>query len=795
MKNNIAPKIIVSLLLWISFPILGLAQPASITGRVIDADSQIPIAFANILLLETGQGTTTSETGQFALTNIPPGYYRLQTSFIGYTTHVIDSVYLTPAMSQKITIPLAPQIEQLTEISVTPHAGIERFEPAIHSLSGQKLQQIPSNQDVMQAIQILPGISAPPGLTNELNIRGGASIENRFLVDGIEVPIINHFNTQGSSGGIRSLIPSHIVKKTSLHRSDLPIETGNAASSVLSFTLEDGSQEKPTINLTLGSTDATLLYRGRLQPQRQHSLIASLRQSYLSPTLRLLQRPVLSNYGDFYLKTTWYLSKNQLLSFISLGSYDTSQVNEDAPDTPSNQFAKAVASHRTHGYATTAVKYQSFHGENMTTLILSYDGIRQQLQKKNPDPNIFYQQRRYHATDSRASLRLEHRWHWASGSLTFGGNLSEHYHRARFTVDWRKDHFRSLDYYALLRYYRWSPYLQLTQSLTRRWHLKAGLRYEGSNYSPRTRGPFSPRLTSSIALSDHLHLHAHAALYPQMPANHSLALRDSTDRLVNHDLLRPFTARHLNLGLLWQMPASSLSRLTFDIFHKAYRHYPVSQYDGVALINKGNGFDLVGNEPLTSTGTGGAYGVELTAHFTPSNGFYSLVSYSLSWSRFYHAPTQRDLPSAVDTRHIVNLLIGKDFPGNWHIGLVGRLQSGRPYTPWDIENSSHITRWNESLSTGLPDYHRLNQKRLPTSCTLDIRIDKSITLKHARLKAILEISNLSCTGKESGRPVLITTRNPHGHATIAPNGHQYQLQQINSTLFLFVPSAAVMMEF
>jgi hypothetical protein len=525
-------------------------------------------------------------------------------------------------------------------------------------------------------------------------------------------------------------------------------------------------------------------------------MVISVRQSYLSPTLRLLKRPVLSDYGDIYLKNQWYLRKKQTLSFILLGSYDTSKVNEAAPNSPANQFVKATTSQRFHQHATTALKYQRFKGDHYTTIILSHYGIQQRIKKQNQEPDIFYTQRDYHASDSRTALRVEQHQTWQSGAFTFGGNLYQHHSRAHFTVDWTRDNLRNLNYRSWLYYNRWSGYLQITQRITPRWIIKTGLRYEGSDYSPRTRSQFSPRLVSYFNFSDRFRLYAHAALYHQMPENLSLALRDSNEQLINRHFLQPFTVQHLSLGMEWQAPRHSAFRGSLAAFHKSYRYYPVSKCDGIALINKGDGFTLIGNEPLLSNGAGRAYGVELTLHLPSLKGFYGLTSYSLIWSEFQQQQTQTFLPSAVDTRHVVNLHLGKNFSDHWHIGLVGRIQSGRPYTPWDIKTSSSLKGWNESLSTGIPDYTRLNSERLSSNLSVDLRIDKKFTLKNSDIKVIFEILNFTPPKQQQGRPVLILDRNLYGQPAIAPgNGNHYRLRQVESELFLFVPSIGLNIEF
>lgn len=778
------------------YPFLTFSQTSTIKGMVIDSATHAPIAFANVLVVEAAKGDVTAEDGSFQFESLKAGIYTLKISYIGYQAQQRQVVIENGSSCPMMSIALQAESTLLAEISVTPQdipGTLTHFSP---SLSAALVNDLPSSQDVMQAMQVLPSVASPQGFTNELNVRGGASVENRFIVDGIEVPILNHFNSAGTSGGIRSLLNPALVKKATLHASYLPVQIGNASSSVLEFSLSEGGQKIPQRSLMMGSGDAALLWEGRLSKHHRHSMVVAARQSYLSPTLKILKRPVLSQYGDAIVKTRWYVNDRNVLSFMSLASYDKNRVNYLAPDSPSNQFVKDVAPARAHRHVTTALKYQHFQGENVTTLILSAYGIEQKLHKRNNQSDIFYSQRRYDSFDSRALLRAEHIQHWQSASLILGGSLAQQQSRADFTVDWTREDFRSIDYQSNLQMIHWSSYAQLNQSFSPKWNTKLGLRYDGSSYSPQMKSQFSPRMTLSFHPKQQTRLYANAALYHQMPEPLSLALRDDQHHLINHATLKPFTTRHFTIGLQLTHPLPLFSLFTVEAFSKHYQNYPVSLRDGVVLASKGDGFNLLGNEPLISNGIGRAYGIELTAHLQASKGYYGLMSFSLSKSEFQETDTKHYLSSSVDTRHIVNLVIGKHFKKDWHVGMVCRLQSGRPTTPWDAETSATLNVWSESLGRGIPNYQQLNSQRLPSSSEIDFRLDKTFQLRKAKLKAIIEILNLSLTGKQAGQPVLILDRNDYGQATAAqPDGDRYRIKEIESELFLFVPTLGVKVEF
>jgi hypothetical protein len=90
---------------------------------------------------------------------------------------------------------------------------------------------------------------------NDLIVRGGSPNENRFYLDGIEVPNINHFATQGASGGPVGLLNVDFINEVDFYSGAFPSNRGNALSSVLDIKFKDGRSDKPGVAFALGATD------------------------------------------------------------------------------------------------------------------------------------------------------------------------------------------------------------------------------------------------------------------------------------------------------------------------------------------------------------------------------------------------------------------------------------------------------------------------------------------------------------------------------------------------------------
>jgi hypothetical protein len=129
------------------------------------------------------------------------------------------------------------------------------------------------NRDISKVLQSLPGVASVPSFRNDLIVRGGSPNENRFFLDGIEVPNINHFATQGASGGPVGLLNVDFINEVDFYSGAFPANRGNALSSVLDLKFKDGRADKAGLNFTLGATDLAGTFDGPIG--KNSTLIAS----------------------------------------------------------------------------------------------------------------------------------------------------------------------------------------------------------------------------------------------------------------------------------------------------------------------------------------------------------------------------------------------------------------------------------------------------------------------------------------------------------------------------------------
>lgn len=186
--------------------ILSLAQQPVhlLKGKVIDKNSRQPLEFINVRIVGTERGAVTNAEGEFVIEQVPPGIYCLQATAIGYRS-VVTPEYILSTKDLHISIEMEENQNELEGVTVTvsPFRHDAESPLGLRVIGLQEIEKSPgANRDISRIVQSYPGVAfSPIGYRNDLIVRGGSPSENRFFLDGIEIPNINHFSTQGASGG------------------------------------------------------------------------------------------------------------------------------------------------------------------------------------------------------------------------------------------------------------------------------------------------------------------------------------------------------------------------------------------------------------------------------------------------------------------------------------------------------------------------------------------------------------------------------------------------------------------
>jgi hypothetical protein len=799
-------KKITCLVLLLGAANLLFSQSGVIRGKVSNKLTNEPIAFANVLETKTGKGTTTDENGTYEITGLAPGLYDLNVSFIGFEEITVFEIQVTNAKPAIIDVQLEEAAEQLTEVTVqaSPFRKTEESPVSLRTIGVAEIQRNPGgNRDISRVIQTLPGVTAPSSFRNDLIIRGGAPNENRFFLDDVEVPNINHFATQGASGGPVGLINVNFINEVEFYSGAFPANRGNALSSVMNFRQRDGRDDRIGGTFMVGATDIGLTMEGPLGDKATY--LVSARRSYLQFLFKAIGLPFLPTYNDFQAKVKYRIDKRNELTFIGLGAIDQFSLNLEANETEEQQALLDNLPTSPQWNYTNGLVWKHYDDKGFWTFVLSRNMLNNESFKyrgnddSSPDNLILD----YKSQEIENKFRAERTLRTGRFKLNYGVNYEYvKYNNRTFNKIFTGIGPQTINYASDLAFSKFGLFAQSSQKFFgERLTASLGFRMDGNSFSREMRNPlgqFSPRFSLAYALSERLSLNFNTGVYYQLPP-YTLIGYQEDGRFVNRDYNIDYVRNnHLVAGFEYNTAANS--RFTIEGYYKTWKDYPFLLRDSVALANLGGDFGVIGNEPAIPFADGRSYGLEFLFQQRLYKGFYGIASYTLGWSEFQDK-NGRFVPSSWDSRHIMSLTMGKQFKRNWELGVNWRFQAGLPFTPFS-DQSALVANWNVNFR-GILDYDQLNSLRRSPGNTIDVRVDKRWFFDKWSLNLYLDLENL--TANAIGTDQLILDRpldengKPIGGPVIAnPNApkelQRYKVKTINDAQGTLLPSIGVMIE-
>ncbi|OGX82241.1 TonB-dependent receptor [Hymenobacter lapidarius] len=755
---------ILPLLFFLLLSLGSSAQNASIVaGTVRDRATQEVLPGVSITLEGTDFGTATDAEGRYRLTGVPAGAYNLRATFVGYDALLRANIALSSGNVNTLNLELNTAPQALDEVTVTASRAIRVATPetplSVQRLTTEEIKSNPGgNFDISRVIQSLPGVGGggsggTAGFRNDIIIRGGAPNENVYYLDGIEVPVINHFPTQGSAGGPAGILNVSFIEDVTLSSSAFQARYDNALSSVLQFRQRDGNSERIQGNLRTSGTEVAATLEGPLTSNT--TFLASARRSYLQVLFKLIDLPIRPDFYDFQFKTTTKLSPKTTITTLGLGAIDHFEIVAPKNSSPSKEFVLRsnptidqwnytvgvnlrhlvengfvnVALSRTQQYGKADQFAYGFEGQEAFRKLGARNGEVENKLRADVNKRVGRWQYSYGVVgqlqhyDNNLTNRIRSKVRDASGTLVSPAVT------VRFVTD--------------LDFVRYGAFAQATRAYgaESRLTLSAGIRADGTSaldQGYRLDRTLSPRASLSYALLPTLNLNASLGRYFKIPPSTILGFRDERGTRLNSGSSY-IRSDHAVAGLEW-LPGKA-TRFTLEGFYKKYANYPVSVRDGISLANLGGDFNAIGNEAVTSTGKGRAYGTEAFFQQKLSGKLFAVVSLTGFRSEFSGADGVYK-PTAWDTRFLGSALLGYQLGRGWEVGAKYRVGGGAPYTPYD-EAASRASY--QAVGTGVLDYSQLNTRRLNRFQQLDLRLDKKISLRRLSFDFYIDVQNALLT--------------------------------------------------
>ena len=783
---------ITSLLLLLAFNLQAFQSTGTINGYVRDARTQESIPGATVILQETQLGAITDANGYFSIKNLPTETYTIQVSFVGYETEVRFGVVVRSGGTPDLNFELKESVEELEEVVVTanPFRKTEETPLSIQKLSREEVATYPGgNNDIAKVVQSLPGVQGSiGGFRNDIIIRGGAPNENVYYLDGIEIPNINHFSTQGSAGGPVGLLNVSFFEGVTLSTSSFGAQYDNPLSGVLQFDQRNGNNRNFKGNFRLSSSESAFTFEGPLfksgDETSNTTFIASVRRSYLQLLFTLIDLPFLPDYWDYQYKVNHKVDEYNEIMITGVGSIDDFSINvpeEYDPEQQATLDQVPVIQQRSN---TAGISWTNRfkNGTGFLRTTLSNNFLENQFRRYDDNVNetgLFFEN-----ISSERESKLRFNYTKFKGDWTLTSTASAQ------AVEYENntlDAVNNINYNTAINFLKYGLSFQASNArILPRLGVSFGIRADGNGFTDtgneiwRT---LSPRISASYQIDNQERwtLNASVGRYFKIAPYTILGFQDQNGNFANQDA-DYIQSDHLVLGLEYLLNSSS--RITVEGFYKKYRNYPVSVVDSVSLANLGGDFSVLGNEDVESVGLGRTYGAELLYQKKFTNNFYAILAYTLFWSEYTAFDEKEYLPSAWDSRNLITFTGGYKFGNNWEVSARVRYLGETPFAP--VNEDETLANYPAIIK----DYDQLGTVRLSSFNQTDLRVDKKWNFENWTFNIFIEIQNLF--GQDiPNEPQYGLDRDADGTITLPETLIQIPAADNSSTL----PSIGIVIDF
>ena len=728
-----------------------------IRGNVKDKNTQETIIGAIISVDGTSIGTVTDVDGNYKM-NLPVGTYNLKASFLGYSTLIKHNISVTSGNAQTVNFEIETASSELNEVTVTFDKGksavaTDMITPlSIQQLTTEEIKSNPGGSfDVSRVIQTLPGVGGSGGgaSRNDIIIRGGAPNENVYYVDGIEIPVLNHFQTQGSSGGAQGILNVSFIEDVKLSSSAFDAKYDNALASTFVIKQRQGNPEKLSGNVRFSFTEAVATLEGPIG--KKTDFLISGRKSYLDYLFKLIDLPIRPNFYDFQYKITHKFNDKTTLTAIGVGAIDNFSFGETKNATPENEYFRRSLPIITQWNYTTGFTLKRLINKGYINIALSRNMYNNQLDRFEDAQYTNESKRNFKLR----SQEMENKFRIDVNKYMNGWKIS--YGAVGQYVKYNTNLFNKLssaiydttgniifpglvvNFKSDIEFFKYGAFGQVAKNvLNEKLLVSLGLRTDMNSFMKNGNNPLntlSPRLSLALHITNKVDITGSIGTYYKIPTYTNLGYKDVKGEFVNKSM-KYIQSNHYVLGTQF-LPNESL-RFTLEGFYKQYSDYPISIANGTSLANQGSDFGSIGSEALQSTGKGETYGFEVFVQQKLVKKIFYVFSYTYVRSR-YSGLDNKLIASSWDNQHLISTTLGYKFGKNWQLGLKYRFAGGTPFTPFDL----NVSQQNYALlGTGVLDYKNINSQRLQNFSQLDFRLDKNINFKKTTLDLFIDFQNV-----------------------------------------------------
>lgn len=728
----------------LAFPMLVMAQRATIYGYVTDSESGERLIGATVYDSVAKVGTVTNSSGFYSLT-LPIGRHALQAGYVGFTpsnTLIIflktDTMVVFPLRSSSV-INEVVVIGRQQAVSGPNAAQMSAIEVPVAQLKG--IPMVGGEADIMKAIQLLPGVQSATEGSAGIYVRGGGPDENLILLDGVPLYSVNHLM------GFFSIFNSDAVKNVTLYKGNFPAEYGGRLSGVIDVRQNDGNTESYHGNISVGLLSARFNLEGPIphkQPNTGNTTFnISARRTYFdlftTPIMALITK---SSTGASATAGAYFYDVNAKLTHAFANNNDkisgSFYMGDDAVyvSTKMNDLQSEIREKQnmklnmTWGHILGAINWEHCYTPRLfSNLQLSYVRYRYKLkesmfEEQSIDGSLYDFTQEMNYNSSLRDLTLQGHFDWTplhNNRLRFGASYTFHQFRPEVSnmsvLENEENNTTPYSVDTVLTdgsHYGHEATLYVEDSYSPWQWLKLNVGMRTSLYA--IQGKIYPSLEPRVGLRTLFTKdfafkasYSYTTQYVHMLSNSSVALPTDLWVPVTKDI-PPMHAMVVAGGFSYDI----LSQVEASIEGYYKKAVNVLEYkEGASFFNSGTNW-----EEKVAVGDGWSYGVEVLLQ-RKTGALTGWIGYT--WSRTmrqfnregqvinggkpFHAKYDREHDLSVTLQYQINRKIDV---GATFIYGTGTRGTFRLYSFYDPEQDLELGVPTERNNYKMPDYHRLD---------------------------------------------------------------------------------------
>jgi len=717
------PWVIAAIAVTVAAPGIARAERA-VHGTVLDDATGMPVIGA---LVAVGGGEAASgDDGTFKVTDVAFGRLDVVVIADGYRAY-----FGSTRIGADITIRMTPEVGAGEVIRISGRAPSG---PPLHLDTTAIRNQPGAGNDVLRALQSMPGVARTPFGLGGLALRGTAPRDTKVYLDGIEVPLLYHF------GGLASFMPTGAVDEVTLEPGGASVRYGRGLGGVAVVTSRTGRSDQWRLGGELSLIHAAAIAEGP-GPLKGSWLIAA-RRSYFDALIKAAQLDLVlaPRYMDAQLR--WESGDGRWMAIL-FGSDDKLTLVHDPSDSSTGGIntSNVESFLYTSRFARLGVRYRAVRGATSLVILpsIGVDDINARAKHEGVDKGM-------HRTAFPLSIRGEVSTAVAGGTLSIGvdGGAQRHsYDMINTPPPSPADP---------------SPDMVIHRNLSR-WSADTGAYVEQSWFFLGEQVEVRPGLRGDhFGLSDQWTLDPRIAMTVQLPKK--LTLIQSLGRYHAPPLvtdLDPIFGTRVMLGSSATQVATTLKAIVGDdkelsatAYYQRLSQLPVDAITSATPTSANGGTESGGllgiSRELVDTqfgsysyreaiGTGHAYGLELIARRNVGR-WTGWVAYTYARSYRNNPTKTRDTyPYVLDQPHSLTIVGSTAIGKNWRIGGRARYTTGNPLTPV-------AGAYVDSSGDWVPVDGAVLSRRLPDFYQIDLRVDRAWHRPWGTLNLYIDLQNV-----------------------------------------------------